>query len=322
LRKPQGHGLDGAFEGFHEDAFVGVPVGDEPGLVATVGEDDGEAHVVEAVLDGEAGAGEGPQQEELVILSADAGGSAFERDDLGSGFDDGRLGSGTFGLLDVDPGEGLRLTVGALGIDGKGAVVPADRLFRLSPVQVLPAHLAVLVDVFAHGRKSTAARGVHPVGHHGEDPPPSSPGDRPMNLAIRPHFMGLLVIALVVFGIERLIVTDKEAIEAVGVDMATAIQERQFERLEALLHPDFEFGGRDRMESIAYVRGVVRKYQPIGTKVVFIDIQVQEDTGTADGVIQATVMGRPQQVRVKAVFARTEEDEWVLKRVSSDGLPR
>ena len=143
-----------------------------------------------------------------------------------------------------------------------------------------------------------------------------------MNLAIRPHFMGLLVIALVVFGIERLIVTDKEAIEAVGVDMATAIQERQFERLEALLHPDFEFGGRDRMESIAYVRGVVRKYQPIGTKVVFIDIQVQEDTGTADGVIQATVMGRPQQVRVKAVFARTEEDEWVLKRVSSDGLPR
>lgn len=143
-----------------------------------------------------------------------------------------------------------------------------------------------------------------------------------MNLAIRPHFLGLLVIALVVFGIERLIVTDKEAIEAVADEMAVAIQERQLERLEPLLHPEFEFAGRDRTETIAYVRGLVQKYQPMGAKVVFVDIQVEGDTGTADGVIQATVMGRPQQVRVKAVFARTEDDEWVLKKASFDEVPR
>jgi len=143
-----------------------------------------------------------------------------------------------------------------------------------------------------------------------------------MNLAIRPHFLGLLVIALVVFGIERLIVTDKEAIETVAGEMAEAIQERQFDRLEALLHPDFEFGGRDGAQTVAYVRSLVSKYQPMGTKVVFVDIQVEGDTGTADGVISARVMGRPQQVRVKAVFARTEDDEWVLEKVSSDGLPR
>lgn len=143
-----------------------------------------------------------------------------------------------------------------------------------------------------------------------------------MNLAIRPHFLGLLVIALVVFGIERLIVTDKEAIEAVADEMAVAIQERQLDRLEALLHPEFEFGDRDRAETVAYMRSLVGKYQPMGTKVVFVDIQVEDDTGTADGVIRATVMGRLQQVRVKAVFARTEDDEWLLRKVSSDGVAR
>ena len=104
-----------------------------------------------------------------------------------------------------------------------------------------------------------------------------------MNLSIRPHFLGLLLLGLVVFGIERLIVTDEEAIEQVAQSMSDAIAEQRFEDLEPLLHAEFEFQGKDRAETIAYVRSLVRKYKPIGAQVALVDIQVEDDTGVAVG---------------------------------------
>ena len=143
-----------------------------------------------------------------------------------------------------------------------------------------------------------------------------------MNLSIRPHFLGLLLLGLVVFGIERLIVTDEEAIEQVAQSMSDAIAEQRFEDLEPLLHAEFEFQGKDRAETIAYVRSLVRKYKPIGAQVALVDIQVEDDTGVAVGIVSGTVYGRPQQVRVEATFERTEDDEWVLRKVTGGQLPR
>ena len=45
-----------------------------------------------------------------------------------------------------------------------------------------------------------------------------------MNFFVRPHFIALLLITLVAVGIERLIVTDAEAIEALGEYVATAME--------------------------------------------------------------------------------------------------
>ena len=143
-----------------------------------------------------------------------------------------------------------------------------------------------------------------------------------MNTAIRPHFLGLLLLALVVFGIERLIVTDEEAIQQSAEALSEAIETEDYEALEALLHPEFRFQGRDRSETIAYIRAQVRKYKPIAPQVVLVDIQVEGDTGRVTGAVQATVYGRPQQLRIEGTFVRTEDDEWLLREVSGGTLPR
>jgi Domain of unknown function (DUF4440) len=133
-----------------------------------------------------------------------------------------------------------------------------------------------------------------------------------MNLAVRPYFLGILLLAFVVYGIERLIVTDKEAIEALGDAVAEAIQKEDYARLEGLLDPGFEYAGRDRATTIGYVRGLVRQYRPIGVQVHLFDIHVEGDHATAAGVVSASVMGRPQEMRVDATLVRSA-DGWVLE---------
>ena len=142
-----------------------------------------------------------------------------------------------------------------------------------------------------------------------------------MNRPTRVYFMGLLAVGLIALGIERLIVTDREAIEALAENTAKSIQERKFDRLAEFLHPEFEHGGRDKEETVAYVRGLVRKFNPIGTEIVLYEINVNEDTATAQGAVAATVYGRPQQVKIDVVF-RKLDDTWLLKEVKGGGLPR
>ena len=145
-----------------------------------------------------------------------------------------------------------------------------------------------------------------------------------MNLAIRPYFLGILVIAFIAFGIERLIVTDKEAIQALGEDLAEAIQKEDYERLEGLLDSGFSYGARDRTETIGYVRAQYRKLRPINVEVHLFEIHVEEDTARATCAVTGMVMGRPGQMQVYVTLARTPEDEWVLKSVEggTGGLPR
>jgi len=143
-----------------------------------------------------------------------------------------------------------------------------------------------------------------------------------MNLAIRPYFLGLMVITLMGFGIERLIVTDKEAIQALGEDLAEAIQKQDYGRLEGSLDPDFEYRGRDRTEALEYVRRRVRQYQPLNIKVEFLEIRVEDDTAKAAGNVSALVLGRPWRGRIDATLVRTDDGDWVLKSVEGDGLPR
>jgi hypothetical protein len=143
-----------------------------------------------------------------------------------------------------------------------------------------------------------------------------------MNLSIRPHFLGLLLLALVVFGIERLIVTDKEAIEGLAEEISLAIQTEDLDHLETLLHPEFDYGGRDRAETLRTVRAAKRKYKPIGVKVVLVDIQVDGDVAEAKGVVAATVYGRPQQLPIEATLERGEDGAWLLRAVRGGELPR
>jgi len=137
----------------------------------------------------------------------------------------------------------------------------------------------------------------------------------------RIHFLGLLAVILVGYGIERLIVTDREAIEALAAETAAAIQAGDFEGLTNKLHAEFEYGDRDRDQTVAFVRTAVRKFRPVGTRIVLFEITVNGETATAAGQVTATVLGRLQQLRIDAVFRKGEEG-WQIKEIRSGGLPR
>lgn len=143
-----------------------------------------------------------------------------------------------------------------------------------------------------------------------------------MSLALHRYFLrspviGTLLLILLAVGIERLIVTDREAIEDVGEALARTAGAEQWGPFEALLHPDFEYGGRGKSEAIARVRGLIRKYQPISLEVSLYGIEIEGDRATAAGKVTAVVYGRLQQVRIETVFERGEDGAWRLR--SLDG---
>lgn len=141
-----------------------------------------------------------------------------------------------------------------------------------------------------------------------------------MSLALHRHFLrspiiGSLLLIMLGIGLERLIVTDKEAIEQVGEALARTAGSENWDAFEALLHPDFEYGGRKRAEAVAHVRGLVRKYRPISLEIQVYALEVEGDRATGLGTVSADVYGRPQRLPIDVVFERGEDDLWRLRNV-------
>jgi hypothetical protein len=142
-----------------------------------------------------------------------------------------------------------------------------------------------------------------------------------VSLVPRSPLLFLLLVALLVFGLERLIVTDTEAIEQLARDAAQAIRVEAWGQLESLLHEDFDYEGRDRAATLEHVRSLARKYKPIDVGITVVDVKVDGDEATARGVVRATAMGRTAQVPVDASFRRTA-DGWRLAKVRGGGYVR
>lgn len=129
---------------------------------------------------------------------------------------------------------------------------------------------------------------------------------------LRFPIVGTLLLVLLGVGIERLIVTDQEAIEEVGRALGRTAGTEEWGAFEALLHPDFEYEGRKRPEAVAYLRGLVRKYKPIGLEVSVFGLEVEGDRATGFGKVKANVYGKRQRTRIKVTFERGPDDAWLL----------
>ena len=116
--------------------------------------------------------------------------------------------------------------------------------------------------------------------------------------------------------IERLIVTDQEAIEEVGRELGRTAGTEDWSAFEALLHPEFEYEGRKRPEAVAYLRGLVRKYKPIGLEVSVFGLEVEGNRATGFGKVKANVYGKRQRIRIEVTFERGPEDTWLLREVA------
>ena len=127
-----------------------------------------------------------------------------------------------------------------------------------------------------------------------------------------------VVLALGALGLalERWIVTDIEAIEALVARGQEAFNEKDFETLLDTLDDDFAYGERDRAETAAHLRKLATRFQAAGIDVVMDEPQVDADadprTASATARIRARVMNRFAVVPVSLRFVR-RGDEWRLQ---------
>lgn len=141
-----------------------------------------------------------------------------------------------------------------------------------------------------------------------------------MHLAVRSQFLALLVLAMAAFAIERLIVTDAEAIEALAERAAQATFERDWTALEACLDEDFHYGRLDRRGTLDLVQGLVARHNPTRVSVTLFDIEVDGTAAKAKGIVAGTAYGRPVQVRVEAELRYVDDERWVLSKLTGGGF--
>lgn len=131
---------------------------------------------------------------------------------------------------------------------------------------------------------------------------------------IRSQLLAVAFLTLAVFGIERLIVTDAEAIQALADETARALTERKYDHLHEVMDEAFRYQGKDRTATIRHVRGLVEKHKPLAIDIKLPEIEIEEDTATARGYVAAQVYGRPVHYPIEAELVRTE-DGWMLLEV-------
>jgi ketosteroid isomerase-like protein len=129
-------------------------------------------------------------------------------------------------------------------------------------------------------------------------------------------FPALLVLALIIgliVLVERLIVTDAEAVEAVVEQAADAVKQGDFAALADLLDMDYKGEGGDKDGAIAYAQRIWGQWRPMGLRAAVGQVEVNGDEASAPTMVRGQVLGRPFGIRVGFGLKRTD-DGW---RISS-----
>jgi hypothetical protein len=108
--------------------------------------------------------------------------------------------------------------------------------------------------------------------------------------------------------IERIVVTDREAVTTVIEGAVGAVANRDFVALRDALDEEYSAEGRDRDEAARYVESQVRRYEPSDVGVDVRDVAVNGDTATARAVLRARLVYR-QRIDVE-VRLRRRPDGW------------
>lgn len=125
----------------------------------------------------------------------------------------------------------------------------------------------------------------------------------------------LLGLAAVGLLIERIVITDAEAIEGLASDAEEAFNERRFGDLVDILDPDFSYGGRDRQGTVAYLERMAKRFQATGVDVVLEEPAIEGDEASAEATVRLRMLNRLTVVPVSLRFAR-RDGRWRFKQAS------
>jgi len=142
-------------------------------------------------------------------------------------------------------------------------------------------------------------------------------------MRLRPSlWLGVLLLAAgLVYLVERLIVTDAEAVQALVERAAEAVREGDFEALAGTLGAEFTVEGRTGQEAVDWIRKLKRNYRPLGLEVEVGEVEVSEDRAMAPTQVSMTVLARPVRFDA-AVHCQNTNGEWrITSAILVGGLP-
>jgi hypothetical protein len=96
----------------------------------------------------------------------------------------------------------------------------------------------------------------------------------------------LLVLGALGWGVERLVVTDREAIESLLETSAAAVSRDDWAAFEATIDDAYAARGRDKRAFVAFVRGLKERHKPAGVGIEIGDTAVAGDQAAAHVVVK------------------------------------
>ena len=128
----------------------------------------------------------------------------------------------------------------------------------------------------------------------------------------------LLALAALGWGIERLVVTDAEAVDHVLEDAAKAFDRKDFEGLGALLHEDFVQDGTPREQALARLEALSKRFGPVGTSVDVNDIEVDGDEASSRVTVRVRALGQVLPLTGRVRLLKDAAGDWRIR--SADGF--
>ncbi|MGE0192529.1 MAG: nuclear transport factor 2 family protein [Planctomycetota bacterium] len=128
----------------------------------------------------------------------------------------------------------------------------------------------------------------------------------------------LLLLVGFAWGIERLVVTDAEAIEQVLEDAAKSFDRKDFAALGALLHEDFVQDGTPREQALARLEALSKRFGPLGTSVDVSDIRVDDDEATSRVTVRVRALGQVLPLEGRVTLRRDGDGDWRIR--GADGF--
>ena len=128
----------------------------------------------------------------------------------------------------------------------------------------------------------------------------------------RMTLLGLVLLAGVAILVERLVVTDAEAIEGLLVDMRKAVAQRQLSAWRPILDDEFRWQGLDADATVRRLQGHLDRNRPTSIDVTWGPVEPRGDTCIVEADARVLAYGGLFTYHGRLTFVRTSGG-WKLR---------
>ena len=138
-----------------------------------------------------------------------------------------------------------------------------------------------------------------------------------IRLTPRRVLLGILLLFAVGLGIERLVISDREAIESLLERAATSVSRDDWDALANALDEEYAEHGRDKQAFVAFVRGLKERHRPQGVGLEIGDTTVDGDRAETRVVVKPGAPYIGLRIGGRVVLVRSP-DGWRIRGVTEE----